>query len=67
MTLTNIDKFASEDEGKMNRIKAQALAIRGLVHFDILRYWVNDYTNANAAGIPIWTSSIMNKSQDVVP
>jgi starch-binding outer membrane protein, SusD/RagB family len=52
MTMTNIDKFASEDEGRVNRIKAQALAIRGLVHFDILRYWVNDYTNANAYGIP---------------
>ena len=52
LTLTNIDNFASEDEGRMNRIKAQALAIRALVHFDILRYWVNDYKNANAPGIP---------------
>ena len=32
----NIDKFASENQGAVNRIKAQALAIRALAHFDLL-------------------------------
>lgn len=52
ITMNGIDRFADEDQGRVNRIKAQALAIRGLVHFDVLRYWVNDYTNFNAPGIP---------------
>src|SRR5438477_1814554 len=39
----NIDKFAAEDQGAVNRIKAQALAIRALVHFDLLRYFADDY------------------------
>ncbi|MBO9632897.1 MAG: RagB/SusD family nutrient uptake outer membrane protein [Chitinophagaceae bacterium] len=52
ITLQGIDRFADKDQGRVNRIKAQALAIRALVHFDILRYWVNDYTAGNAPGIP---------------
>lgn len=52
ITLNGIDRFADKDQGRVNRIKAQALAIRALVHFDILRYWVNDYTAGNAPGIP---------------
>jgi starch-binding outer membrane protein, SusD/RagB family len=52
LTLQGIDRFADKDQGRVNRIKSQALAIRALVHFDILRYWVNDYTAGNAPGIP---------------
>lgn len=54
-TLRGIDGLAGKDQGKVNRIKSQALAIRALVHFDILRYWVNDYANSNAPGIPYIT------------
>src|SRR5574339_339385 len=38
LVLRDIDDFAAEDAGAVNRIKAQALAIRALVHFDLLRY-----------------------------
>src|SRR5215467_6185119 len=32
----DVDKFTSENVGAVNRIKAQALAIRALVHFDLM-------------------------------
>jgi hypothetical protein len=52
----NIDKFAAEDQGAVNRIKAQALAIRALVHFDLLRYFADDYDrNSTSPGIPYIT------------
>ena len=52
----NIDKFAAEDQGAVNRIKAQALAIRALVHFDLLRYFADDYDrNSTSPGVPYLT------------
>lgn len=51
-----IDQFAATNQGAVNRIKAQALAIRALVHFDMMRYFVDDYDrNSTAAGIPYIT------------
>jgi hypothetical protein len=56
LVLKNIDKFASTSQGAVNRIKGQALTIRALVHFDILRYWVDDYArNSTDPGIPYIT------------
>jgi hypothetical protein len=56
LVLTHIDKFASTNQGAVNRIKGQALAIRALVHFDLLRYFVNDYArNSTSPGIPYVT------------
>ncbi|MFI5185307.1 MAG: RagB/SusD family nutrient uptake outer membrane protein [Chitinophagales bacterium] len=52
----NIDKFASQNQGEVNRLKAQALAIRALVHFDLMRYFADDYDrNSTSAGIPYLT------------
>jgi len=52
----NISQFATKNPGAVNRIKAQALAIRGLVHFDIMRYWVDNYDrNSTSPGIPYIT------------
>ena len=52
----NIDKFAADDQGAVNRIKAQALAIRALVHFDLLRYFADNYDrNSTSPGIPYIT------------
>ena len=52
----SIDRFAAEDQGAVNRIKAQALAIRALVHFDLLRYFADDYDrNSTSPGIPYLT------------
>jgi starch-binding outer membrane protein, SusD/RagB family len=53
LILSNIDQFAAENPGQVNRIKGQALAIRGMVHFDLLRYWGESYVrNSNALGVP---------------
>lgn len=57
LTLRNIDKLASTDQGAVNRIKAQALALRAYVHFDILRYWgEGTLRNSILRGIPYVSS-----------
>lgn len=54
--IRNIDNFASVNQDEVNKIKGQALAIRGMVHFDLLRYWGEDYArNSTAKGIPYRT------------
>jgi hypothetical protein len=56
LVLGNVDKFAATSQGAVNRIKGQALTIRALVHFDLLRYFVNDYArNSTSPGIPYIT------------
>jgi hypothetical protein len=52
-----IDEFAANDQGAVNRIKAQALAIRALAHFDLMRYFVDNYDrNSTNSGIPYMTA-----------
>jgi hypothetical protein len=56
LLLRDIDIFSATEGGAVNRIKAQALAIRALAHFDLLRYWVEDYDrNSTKPGIPYIT------------
>jgi hypothetical protein len=53
LVLGHVDKFAATSQGAVNRIKGQALVIRALVHFDLLRYFANDYArNSNSPGVP---------------
>jgi hypothetical protein len=53
LTLRGIERFEDTDPGAVNRIRGQALAMRAMVHFDVLRYWVEDYDrNSSAPGIP---------------
>lgn len=57
LLLRDIDNFSATENGAVNRIKAQALAIRALVHFDVLRYWVEEYDrNSTKPGVPYITS-----------
>jgi len=57
LVLDNVDKFATTSQGAVNRIKGQSLAIRALAHFDLLRYFVNDYArNSTSPGIPYVTT-----------
>ena len=52
----NIGQFASDNQGAVNRIRAQALAIRALAHFDLLRYFVEAYDrNSAKPGVPYIT------------
>lgn len=50
--ISNADRF---EEGPMkNRIVGQALALRALGHFDLLRYYAPDYgRNSSAPGVPV--------------
>ena len=53
LTLRGLDKFAATHAGAVNRIKAQALALRALAHFDLLRYFGEEFDrNSTARGIP---------------
>ncbi len=52
--LANVDKFEEGVAGQKARIKGQALAIRALAHFDLLRYFGQSYDrNSTSLGIPI--------------
>lgn len=53
--LANIDKVVQADR---NRIKGEALFIRGAMHFELVRYFAKDFTDGNPAnnpGIPVMT------------
>jgi hypothetical protein len=53
LVLRNIDQFAAANAQEVNKIKGQALALRGMVHFDLLRYWGESYDRTSTAlGIP---------------
>ena len=53
LVLRNLEQFAATNPARVNRIKGQALALRGMVHFDVLRFWGADFDrNSAALGIP---------------
>jgi hypothetical protein len=53
ITLRGIDAFATQDAARVNRIKGQALALRAMAHFDLLRFFGEDYDrNSTKKGIP---------------
>ncbi|WP_162055182.1 RagB/SusD family nutrient uptake outer membrane protein [Pontibacter pamirensis] len=57
LVLNNIEQFSDEDAERVNRLKGQALAIRGMVHFDLLRYWGESFDrNSTALGVPYKTT-----------
>lgn len=44
IVLQNVDKFATAGNAKLvNRIKGQALALRALAHFDMFKYFAENY------------------------
>ena len=52
ITLRGLDQFQGSNPGAVNRISAQALALRALAHFDLLRFFGEEYDrNSTAAGI----------------
>ncbi|WP_210463952.1 RagB/SusD family nutrient uptake outer membrane protein [Rufibacter roseolus] len=56
LVLTNIDQIGAAEPKRVNRIKGQALAIRAMAHFDLLRYWGESYErNSSAKGVPYKT------------
>ncbi|HRI78581.1 MAG TPA: RagB/SusD family nutrient uptake outer membrane protein [Cyclobacteriaceae bacterium] len=60
--LGSIDNFKETKSGQKNRLKSQALAVRALLHFDLLRYFGQSYDrNSTALGIPIKTAANLDK------
>lgn len=52
ITMRGIDQLAASNPGAVNRIKAQATALRAIAHFDLLRYFGEEYDrNSTARGI----------------
>ena len=48
----NIEKFRATDEGAVNRIEGQARALRAFMHFELLRWWADNYDrNSTSLGI----------------
>jgi starch-binding outer membrane protein, SusD/RagB family len=62
--INNIDKLATPaNQKKANRIKGQALAVRALVHFDLLRYFGESFDrNSSALGIFYKKTSVLEES-----
>ncbi|WP_187264093.1 RagB/SusD family nutrient uptake outer membrane protein [Pontibacter beigongshangensis] len=57
LTLRNIEQYSATNAKRVNRIKGQALAIRGMAHFDLLRFWGESYDrNSTANGVPYKTT-----------
>ncbi|MGZ8537212.1 MAG: RagB/SusD family nutrient uptake outer membrane protein [Flavisolibacter sp.] len=53
LTLRGIDELASTNQGAVNRIKGQALALRANTHFDLMRYFGEDHgRNSVKLGVP---------------
>jgi hypothetical protein len=62
--INNVDKFTTPALQKQaNSIKGQAIGIRALVHFDLLRIFADSYDrNATGVGIPYITTSVLESS-----
>lgn len=53
LVLRNIDKLSATNAGAVNRIKGQAMALRAQVHFDLLRWFGEDFgRNSTKLGLP---------------
>ena len=67
--INNIDALEG-DADKKNVIKGEALAIRALAHFDLVRWFAKQYTNSNPSsdlGVPIiLTSEITEPSRNTI-
>jgi starch-binding outer membrane protein, SusD/RagB family len=54
LVLVNLERFNESAAGQRARIRGQALAIRALAHFDLLRFFGQSYDrNSTALGVPI--------------
>ena len=62
--INNIDKLTTpENQKQANKIKGQVLAVRALVHFDLLRYFGEDFDrNSTARGIFYKKTSVLEES-----
>ncbi|WP_207493884.1 RagB/SusD family nutrient uptake outer membrane protein [Aridibaculum aurantiacum] len=65
IVIRDVDKFATpSNQGRINRIKGQAFAIRALAHFDLFRYWAVDYdrNSTTSLALPYTTEFIVSSN-----
>ncbi len=56
--IENIESVSEDTPGQRNRILGQALALRGLAHFDLLRFFGQEYgRNSSALGVIVRTQN----------
>lgn len=62
--INNIDRFATTaNQTRINRIKGQAIALRAMAHFDLLKYFADDLgRTSTSAGIPYVKQSALEAS-----
>ena len=62
--INNLDKFTTAaNQTQANSIKGQAILIRAMAHFDMLRFFADSYDrNATGLGIPYITTSVLESS-----
>lgn len=62
--INNVDKFVTTANQKQaNSIKGQAIGIRAMAHFDLLRMFADSYDrNATGLGVPYVTASVLEAS-----
>lgn len=62
--INSIDKLTTPANQKQaNRIKGQCLAVRAMVHFDLLRYFADNLNrNSTTAGVPYRKLSVLEES-----
>ncbi len=58
LVMESIGQYEATNQKLANRIKGQALALRGLLHFNLLQYYANAFDrNSDAPGVAVKTSS----------
>jgi hypothetical protein len=65
--LANVDKVASADR---NRVRGEALFMRGIMHFELVRFYAKDFTDGNPAtnlGVPIMTVATNSSAEITTP
>lgn len=62
--INNIDKFATTaNQTRVNRIKGQAIALRAMIHFDLMKYFADNLDrNSTSPGIPYNKASVLESS-----
>lgn len=62
LVLRNIEGFTGGTEAQRNNAKGEALALRGMLHFDLIRVFSKDITaNPDALGVPYMTRITQDK------
>lgn len=68
IVLRDVDKFATPaNQKRINRIKGQALTIRALAHFDLFRYFANNYDRNSTTTLALYYNKTFTVSAEEKP